>query len=223
MKQLTELAKPFKSALVKKAPQGKYGSYVSHSTVNEKLLAVVGPFDFEVVEAIRGYAPEVKGQNQTWPARDQAIVGCLARLTVTVDGRVTVVQEVGTEDTPAMHNDAENLKNAASDAFKRAAMRLGVGLHLWSQQDFFLHAYLTSRETPGTPTETPSPARKPDPAPRPSDDDFWPDEHNPPIGEQDVARCGECGEEDAEKIEQQANGWLCRDEHREDCLARAKF
>lgn len=149
--QLTELARPFAKHLVKPPAPGRYGNYVEHNSVTEKLLAVLGPFDFEVVEPIRGHAPEIVSKNKDgsvknkYPARDNAIVGCLARLTVTIDGRETTIQEIGTEDTPAMHNDAENLKNAASDAIKRCAMRIGVGLHLWSDDLFFLHGYLASK------------------------------------------------------------------------------
>ena len=150
MSDLIALATPFPPHLVKKAPAGKYGDYVAHSTVTERLLSVVGPFDFQVLREVRGYAPEVSSGKRTWPARDNAIVGCLATLTCTVDGRVTTVTEVGTEDNPAMHNDAENLKNAASDALKRCAMRFGCGLHLWSNGDYFLHAQLVKdRDTRG--------------------------------------------------------------------------
>ena len=138
MTQLQKLAEPFPPTLVKKAPQGKFGSYVSHSTVNERLLAIVGPFSYEIVEALYGYAPEVVGKSRTWAAREHAIIGCRASLTMEVDGRVITITEVGDVDEPAMNLDARNLKDASSDAFKRCAMRAGLGLHLWSQADYFL-------------------------------------------------------------------------------------
>jgi len=128
---------------VKEAPAGKFGDYVPHSTVTERLLSIVGPFSFGVDEPVRGYAEAVIGKDGTkdspaFAARDNAIVGCLATLSVVVDGRQVYITEVGDVDKPAMANDATNLKNAASDAIKRCAMRLGLGLHLWSQEDYFL-------------------------------------------------------------------------------------
>lgn len=146
MSQLRDLAEPFKGRWVKKAPQGKYGDYVSHSTVNERLLQVVGPFTFEVTELIRGWADEVvlkkgKPDERVYPSRE-AVVGCIARLEVVVDGKWAVVSEVGDVEGAAAQSDGANAKEASSDAFKRCAMRLGLGLHLWSQDDYFLDKQL---------------------------------------------------------------------------------
>lgn len=142
--QLYELSRPFPAHLVKAPPKGKYGDYVPHSSVTERLLSIVGPFDFEVVDLIRGYAREYKNKqgDLVYPERAGAVVGTLCRMTVTIDGRQTTVTEVGTEDNPHMHSDAESAKNAASDGLKRCAMRLGLGLHLWSQSDYFLEKQL---------------------------------------------------------------------------------
>jgi hypothetical protein len=38
------------------------------------------------------------------------------------------------------------MKDAMSDAFKRCAMRCGLGLHLWSQGDYYLYDRLTEAE-----------------------------------------------------------------------------
>jgi len=142
MTQLRDLAEPFPAALVKKPPAGKFGSYVSHSTVNERALSIVGPFSFGVVEVIRGPAQEVtvhkgKPNEHTYPVRE-AVVGCLATLTVDIDGRTVSITEVGDVEGAAAQEDGANLKEAASDAFKRCWMRTGLGLHLWSQGDYFL-------------------------------------------------------------------------------------
>lgn len=143
--QVAELAKRFPSALVKQVQTGGGGraDYVSHSTINERALSIVGPFSFEVVEVVRGFAPEKKSRDgkRTWPARENAVLGCIARLTVNIDGREVVIGEIGSEDEPAMNSDSENLKNAASDAFKRCWMRTGLGLHLWSQSDYWLDKF----------------------------------------------------------------------------------
>jgi hypothetical protein len=136
---VTALAQPFRNTdsftLVHRAPTGKYGEYVKHSDVNQRLLSEVGFFDFEITNIVRGDAPEIvtKGDRaRTYPARQNAIVGVTARLTITdMNQRLHSVTETGSEDNPAMHHDGESLKNATSDAFKRCAMRFGLGLHLW--------------------------------------------------------------------------------------------
>jgi hypothetical protein len=145
--QLARLAKPFPARLIHSNPSGG-GSYVKHSVVTEKLLAVVGPFDFELVEVIRGTVAGKPGNpNGTsqrakdgTPDLDQAVVGCVARLTAQIDGRRVAVDECGDCESP--HNwphDGARLKDAMSDALKRCAMRLGVTLHLWSQDEFSLY------------------------------------------------------------------------------------
>lgn len=146
MTQLRELATPFKGHLVKAPPRGKFGSYVGHSTVNERALSVVGPFSFEITEVIRGWADAVtvnkgKDTERTFPERT-AIVGCLARLSVEIDGQVVTVVEAGDVEGAAGQEDGANLKEASSDAFKRCWMRLGLGLHLWSGDDYFLDKQL---------------------------------------------------------------------------------
>ena len=66
------------------------------------------------------------------------------RLEVMVDGDCVTITEVGDVEHPGTNN-ASNLKNAASDALKRCAMRLGVGLHLWSQDNYYLDKALEKR------------------------------------------------------------------------------
>jgi len=36
----------------------------------------------------------------------------------------------------------DQIKEMESDALKRAASRLGVGLHLWAQEQYFLYAQM---------------------------------------------------------------------------------
>lgn len=151
--QLVQLATPFPDSLIKDPPRGKFGSYVQHSTITERLLSILGPFDYEVLELIRGKAKAIKGkdgtkENPTYPARENAVVGCLARLTATVDGRKVTVVEVGDVEEAAMNNDGRNAKDASSDAMKRCAMRFGCGLHLWSQEDYFLDTQLAADNQP---------------------------------------------------------------------------
>jgi hypothetical protein len=118
---------------------GKFAAdYVSHAIVNEILLAVVGPFDFHVTQIVTD--------------KDGAVTGCLGTLTVDVDGRTTSITEVG-DTTGQEDSEGSALKNAASDALKRCAMRLGLGLHLWAKPGmFFLHEQLIKQAAP-EPTE----------------------------------------------------------------------
>ena len=128
--QLYELARPFPASLIKQKPGKFAASYVEHSVITQRLLEVVGPHDFAVDRVI------------TNP--DGSVVGCTATLTVDVDGRRVSITEVGDVEHPGTNN-ASNLKNASSDALKRCAMRLGVGLHLWSQDNYYLDKALAKR------------------------------------------------------------------------------
>lgn len=150
--QLAKLATKFPDKLVKKAPQGKYGSYVEHGTITQALLATCGPFSQTVSQVIRGYVPQAErkdrktGEIKVLPELPDAIVGVVLALSLVIDGREVVVEEVGDVDDP--HNwthDGARLKDAISDAIKRCAMRLGLGLHLWCQEDYFLDASLTRK------------------------------------------------------------------------------
>lgn len=142
--QIQALARPFPDRYIKKNPTG-FGSYVTHSVVVEKIIAVTGQgLDYEIVEIIRGHVP---GNDKHDPL-ENVIVGCLARLTLTVDGHTHTVIEVGDCEQP--HNwphDGARLKDAASDAIKRCAMRgWGIGIHLWSQDQFVLDRALARKE-----------------------------------------------------------------------------
>jgi hypothetical protein len=95
------------------------------------LLEVVGPHDFSIDRIV------------TNP--DGVVVGCTATLTVEIDGRRVSVTEVGDVERPG-DNNGSALKAAASDAIKRCAMRLGVGLHLWSQDNYYLDKALEKRQ-----------------------------------------------------------------------------
>lgn len=132
MSQLYELSKPFPANLVKQKP-GKFAAdYVDHGTVNQRLLEVLGPFVWSIPRVI---------QNP-----DGVVVGCFGRLEVTVDGERITIEEVGDVERPS-GNAASDLKSASSDAFKRCAMRLGVGLHLWAGEAYYLNRALEKRQT----------------------------------------------------------------------------
>ena len=134
MSQLRELSKPFPESLVKQKPGKFAAAYVEHSVVGQRLLEVLGPYSFEVKQMI------------TNP--DGMVTGCLATLTCTIDGREVRITEVGDVERPGESNGSAG-KTASSDALKRCAMRLGVGLHLWSQNNYYLDRALDKREKDG--------------------------------------------------------------------------
>jgi len=133
--QLYELARPFPEGLIRQKPGGKFqASYVEHSVVSQRLLEVVGPYDFAVDRIV------------TNP--DGTVVGCTATLSCEIDGRRVTITEVGDVERPG-DNNGSALKNCASDALKRCAMRLGLGLHLWSQENYYLSSSLEKRRADG--------------------------------------------------------------------------
>lgn len=157
--QQAALARPFKRSLIHTNPSGG-GSYVKHGIVTQKVLAVVGEagFKFELVEVLRGYVPGVAPNPQASskrgrdgvPPLDNAVVGAVMRLSLMIDGAPFVIEEVGDCEQP--HNwphDGARLKDATSDAFKRCAMRVGVGLHLWCPDDgeFFLFDLMDAKDS----------------------------------------------------------------------------
>lgn len=61
------------------------------------------------------------------------------KLTATIDGETYSVTEVGDCEIPGnWPHDGARMKDAMSDAIKRCAMRFGVAIHLWSQNEFYL-------------------------------------------------------------------------------------
>lgn len=154
MRDLTKLLFPFPQKVVKTNPSGG-GSYVAHPVVEQRIIDVLGPVTTELVELIRGdvegKAPNPSGSSARakagTPPLTAAVVGMVLRMTATIDGKTVVVEEVG--DCEAPHNwphDGARAKDAFSDAYKRCAMRLGVGLHLWAQDDFYLSAKLVKQD-----------------------------------------------------------------------------
>ena len=130
--QLAALAKPFPASLIQKNPTG-FGSYVKHSVVVEKLLAVVGPFDVRIVREIRD-------------ADSGHICGVIGELTLEVDGRQVTLQDAGDCERPEnWPHDGARLKDACSDSLKRCAARIGVATHLWSGDQYRLDRALAAK------------------------------------------------------------------------------
>ena len=118
MSDLLKLSKPFQERFIKEKPGSFKASYVTHSCVVEHLLGIMGPFNQEVKEIIRG--------------ADGVVEGAIVRFTFTVDGDDIIIEEA--------------MKDCISDAVKRAASRIGLGTHLWSGNEYILHDVLSRRE-----------------------------------------------------------------------------
>jgi len=126
---------------------GKGDNYAPHHAVNQLLLLVLGPFCFELVEIHRGDVLERKDSkflDGKSPVKlHNVVVGATWRLTATVDGERVVVEQTGdVEHADLWQHDGARLKDAESDALKRCAMRLGLGLHLWADGDYVLDRWL---------------------------------------------------------------------------------
>lgn len=116
-----KLLSPFPQELVKKAPAGKFGDYVPHANYVERLRDSGVTYSWS--------CEPVYGTHNG----EKRIVG--AKGTITIEGMGSY-DGFGDVDTfklgNAKFNDGNNLKDAESDAFKRACMRFGLGVELWS-------------------------------------------------------------------------------------------
>jgi hypothetical protein len=66
-------------------------------------------------------------------AQQKRIVGAIGTITIEGVGSYMGVGDVDTfKLTNPKFNDGSNFKDAESDAFKRACMRFGLGVELWS-------------------------------------------------------------------------------------------
>ena len=144
---LYNLSRPVPKKFIKPAPAGKFGTFVPHYVVTQILLANVGPFDWELVQVLRGDSSGVinRGKkNERVIDLTDVIVGAVYRLTCYVDGSRVQIEEVGELDAYTKSNDGARLKHASSDALKRAAMRLGVAIQLWCKtgDEHFLPEFL---------------------------------------------------------------------------------
>ena len=118
MEQLYELSKRFPDKFIHDNPSG-FGDYIQHSVIRQRLLSVLGAYSTDIVEII--YDGEI-------------ITGVILQLSCVVDGQEVSVVEAGDVEKPDnWKTNGARMKDAMSDAIKRCAMSLGVGLHLWSQ------------------------------------------------------------------------------------------
>lgn len=143
LRDVTKLVWPFPEKVIQKNPSGG-GSYVAHPLVEQRLIDVLGhPPTTELVHFMHGMvaakAADPNGSSARAragsPQLDNAVVGVVLRMTCVIDGHEVTVEEVGDcEDPHNWKTDGQRAKDAFSDAYKRCAMRLGVGLHLWTKE-----------------------------------------------------------------------------------------
>ena len=120
MNQLYELSRRFPDKFIHKNPSG-FGDYIQHSVIRQRLLTVLGAYSTDIVETLY----------------DEGIItGVVLKLSCVIDGKEISVVEAGDVENPTnWKTNGARMKDAMSDAIKRCAMALGVGLHLWSQID----------------------------------------------------------------------------------------
>lgn len=165
MTQLRDLARRFPSSVIHTNPSGG-GVYVPHHLYVQRLLMHLGGYSFERVDILRGRvagkAPNPQGSSQRakdgTPDLEDAVVGVVCRLTVTVDGQTMVIEDVGDCESP--HNwphDGARLKDAMSDALKRCCARIGLGTHLYAktEDEYVLYRVLTDHEDSGVGSVSP--------------------------------------------------------------------
>lgn len=106
------LADPFSPEVVKqrKGPGGKTLDYIDARDVMDRLDEIIGPAHWQ-----DNYAPGPAG-------------GVLCTLSIWIDGIWVSKSDVG-ENT-----DIEAVKGGCSDAFKRAAVKWGIGRHLYQDK-----------------------------------------------------------------------------------------
>jgi hypothetical protein len=119
-----ELRKPFPPEHISKLPASRGRpalDYVNHAIVTDRLLKYAGDWHLTVLERFE------------WNGK------CYVRVALTID-HVTR-EEYGEDSDP---------KTAISDALKRAAMRFGVGLDLWSKEDLRVEGQQDAKTAPAS-------------------------------------------------------------------------
>lgn len=131
MIQLMDLAKRLPEKwIVQKPGVGFQANYCSHGDIQQALLAKVGPSSQRIVKEI-------------YNSEGTVIEGVILEMQFIIDLEPVVIQEIG-ESERDTGNNALNLKNSVSDAIKRCAMRVGLGLELWTE-NFALDKALAKR------------------------------------------------------------------------------
>lgn len=153
--QLLKLATPIPKKYI--GNNGRNREAAEHTVVTQILLLAVGPYTFRILRELYSVP---KGSKDG----EKVLTGVIGQLRCKIDGEWVEIEEAGgVENALNQDGDGERAKHASSDALKRCAMRLGLGLHIWAQDHYFLFAKLKERtEGPktasnGSQTDTPTP------------------------------------------------------------------
>jgi hypothetical protein len=120
MIQLQDLSKRLPEKWIQQKPGvGFAAKYASHGDIQQALLAKVGPTSQRIVKEI-------------YNSEGNVLEGVILEMVFHIDLEPVVIQEIG-ESERDTGNNALNLKNSVSDAVKRCAMRVGLGLELWTE------------------------------------------------------------------------------------------
>ncbi len=119
MIQLQDLSKRLPEKWVKEKGTGFAAKYCSHGDIQQALLAKVGPSSQRIIKEI-------------YNSEGNVLEGVILEMVFYIDLEPVVIQEIG-ESERDTGNNALNLKNSVSDGIKRCAMRVGLGLELWSE------------------------------------------------------------------------------------------
>lgn len=144
--ELRRLVEPVPRRMVRTVPAGggKDADYLPHYHVRQLLLYHLGrPYQWSV--KAQGFHPQIgtrKRGDRELPVFDcgqEEPAWLVGELTVTIDGEQVTVDGTGV---------GSDIKSAESDALKRAASNLGVGLDLWAEggKDYWLAAQLAKDE-----------------------------------------------------------------------------
>ena len=128
MTNLALLRKPFTNIKWRKGSDGKQVAYVTYHDVQERVIdATDGQYDWSITE-IRFIEGQPRLDRETGDTYMTPGVWM-------VTGKLTL-PGLGTRDgvgTAQAHNE-DAVKSAETDAFKRAAVKFGVGLHLYKKE-----------------------------------------------------------------------------------------
>lgn len=139
-RHVVEMSQPFPKKYIH--DDGRGNEYVPHHIVTQRLIQIFGK------------PPKIEILREMYDG--DKLTGVFMRLTVP---GFDPVEEAGEADNPQSKTNGARAKDACSDAIKRCAMRLGLGLHLWAQKDYFLHDVLVRDSSSGE-------ARPPQPSPK---------------------------------------------------------
>lgn len=146
--QQIALSKDWNKSVIKQLKMS-YGSidYVEHTQVTQRLIALIPNIQMILGHHIYDRVEDDNGITRKF------LTGVEYTLKGTIDGHERSVTEVGmcdkpffTEGNKKVANNGERAKECISDAVKRCAMRLGVGIELYDTSAW-LNSYLNGIDT----------------------------------------------------------------------------